>query len=388
MVLTTVCSLSLQAWGTDDIFSTLKDTGCYRAEATFSVNVPQTDTDVTYTLSLESAATPSDPLSPASYLIDWSFPSSSGTSTGFTAYFAGNLYRYRDSRLMEYHTQWDSVPFLGTERVRPVQLSAQFADLLPQFIGVELEKLKADTACSLTITPDRTFNGSPAVEIRAVAKLQDTTVQEKTYILDAATLLPIRTVTESNPGSITEQTIIVDYRTAASPQCRDLSEQLLADTYPEVFEKYRISNFSIENLRGTSLPDITLPTLTGQRYTHLRGDPFALPTVIAIIDPGAGSCFNPQLISALRSAADSASSPSSLILAFAGTNADMAEEISGGIRPGETVLLNARSLARDCGAASLPVILISDSRGTVRNVLLGFNNNITEVVIQSLELIK
>lgn len=387
MVLTAFSPLCLRAQGQADIIAALAATPCYVADATFSVSMPQTDTDVVYTLRLESAATPADTLSPASYLISWTLPTPSGESEGFTAYADGSLYRFRDRRLQEYHLQWDAVPFMRQGRIQPVQLSAQFADLLPQFMARELADMGADPRYTLTVTPGKRFDGHDAVELDAVMKIDGATVQERRYILDATTLMPLRTVTEANPGSITEQTVIVDYRQDTSARCEPVNEDRLMALYPEVFEKYRISNFRIENLRGNPVPQIALPTLTGERYTHHIHDPFARPTVIAVIDPEGGE-FNSHLVSDLRAAADGATAPSDLILAFATTNPDKAEELGGSLRIGETMLLNARSLARDLGATALPVVVIADSSGIVRDVILGYNNNLSEIVIQSLELIR
>ena len=386
MVLATICPLGSSAQGIADIVSALKGAACYQAEATFSVSLPQTDTDVAYTLQLTSMATPADSLSPCSYLIDWSLPTPSGVSEGFTAYFSGNLYRYRDHRLQEYHTGWDPNPFATSQPGGGIQQSAQFASLLPQFMGAEIERMQADQRYSLTVTPGRRFDGHEAISLQAIMTVDGQTVQEKSYIFDNSTLMPLRTVTESNPASITEQTIITDYHAAPTPDCKPLSEEMLVEAYGDVFEKYRESNFRIENLRDTPVPTFALPTLTGERYLHHRGDPFARPTVIAIIDPAVGS-FNPQIISAIRSASDSATVPADAIFAFATTNAEQAEALGGRMRPGEAMLLNGRSLARDCGATALPVVIIADSQGIVKNVVLGYNNDLPEIVLQSLELI-
>lgn len=387
MVLTATFPLGLRAQGIADIARTLRDLPSYQAEATLSVTLPQTDTDVAYTLGLSSMSVPADTLAPASYLIDWSLPTPTGVSEGFTAYFDGNLYRYRDSRLQEYHTEWDSIPFRVTAPGGGVQRSAQFASLLPQFIGTEIEAMMADPRYTLSLDTAKRFDGRDVTEVTAIMTVGGETVQERRYLLDPVTALPLRTVTESNPSSISEQTIIVDYKPASAPEKpQRLTEELLVARYPEIFEKYRENNFRIENLRESPLPTFALPTLTGERHVHHRGEPFRQPTVIAIIDPATGS-FNDRVISDIRTALDSATAPADAIFAFATTNADLAEETAGRPRPGETMLLNARSLARDCGATALPVVIISDAGGTVRNVVLGYNKDLSEIVLQSLELL-
>ena len=52
------------------------------------------------------------------------------------------------------------------------------------------------------------------------------------------------------------------------------------------------------------------------------------------------------------------------------------------MRPGEHLLTSAKSLARDCGAAAFPVTVITRADGTVADVVIGYNNDLTPVVIQ------
>lgn len=218
MVLTASIPLGLAAQGIADIARSLRNLPCYEAEATFSVTLPQTDTDVAYTLRLSSMAVPADTLAPAAYLIDWSLPTPTGVSEGFTAYFDGNLYRYRDSRLQEYHTEWDSIPFRLTAPGGGVQRSAQFTALLPQFIGAEIEAMSADPRYTLTLDPAKRFDGREVIELSAIMTVGGETVQERRYLFDPDTKLPLRSETESNPSSISEQTIIVSYADSKTPE--------------------------------------------------------------------------------------------------------------------------------------------------------------------------
>lgn len=386
MVLTALTPLRASALDVDDLISELENTPVFEGSATLSVSLPQSDTDVVYTLKLRSASVPTDSLSPASYLIEWSLPTPMGLADGFTAYFDGNLYRYRDSRLQEYHTAWDSVPFRSTAPGGGVQRSAQFTSLLPQFLGAELRAMSSNPDYTLTLTPETSCNGSKATLLTAERRVDGEKVQERKYFLDPSTCMPLRVVTESNPGSISEQTIIADYTLSPTPLWQPLSEEFLISRYPDLFEKYRESNFRIESMRDTPLPTFALPTTTGDRYLHHRGEAFGSPTVIAIIDPTSGA-FNSQLIADVRTAADAASSAPNVIFAFTGTDADAVETLTGDAHPGETMLLNANSLARDCGASALPVVIVTDREGIVKNLVLGFNNNLADVVLQSLELL-
>ncbi len=381
MVLAAFYPLGLSAQGIAGITEALRSVGCYHGKASYSVSLPQNDAEVAYDLDLTAVKAPSDTLAPCRYLISWTLGTPSGPSKGFSAYFDGNHYRYRNERLQEYHMSWDSIPFIATPRMPGVQNMAQFVELLPGFIADRLESMSLDTAYTVKVEPVRMFDGRKVIPVNAVMALRGENVMEQEYLFDSTTMLPLRITTESNPGSITEQSIIVNFRNDPSPSCPELSEEMLASAYPEVFEKYRESNFRIENMRGTMLPTFTLPTTTGERYAYHRGQGFRSPTVIVILDPATG--MNKQMISTLRDAIDRLEIPADLIFAFTGTNTDMVEETVPSIRPGEHLLFNARSLARDCGAASLPVTIIADEDGKVENVVLGFNNDLGDIVLQS-----
>lgn len=386
MVLAAICPLGVQAQGTvADISSSLKNLQVYNADAKFSVTLPQNDTDVVYDVNLQSITHDDDPYSPCEYLINWTLQAPSGEVTGFSAYFDGNHYRYRDNRLQEYHVTWDSIPFLPSRGSLGVQGSVQFADLLPQYIARELDRMMADPRYTLTVNPDAKFDGRKAVVVRSVMDVNDVTVMEKEFTFDADKMIPLRIDTESNPGSITEQSVLVDYTTPTSMEMSPLSEERLIDMYPEVFEKYRESNFRIENLPSTPLPTFSLPTTTGERYTYHRGDKLNSPTIIALLDPS--TSFNKELIEAVRGAVDQLPYNADVIWVFNSTNVDAIEEILPSIRPGEHSLMNGKGLARDCGASSLPVLIMVDSDGIVKNVNLGFNNQVQNVVLQSMALI-
>lgn len=206
----------------------------------------------------------------------------SGESKGFSAYYDGHHYRFRNRRLQEYHLDWDSVPFTAGGGV---QATAQFTDLYPAYIAESLKKMGAAPDYSLSISGGKVFDGRKAVEVKSVYTVNGQVAAEKTYIFDASSMLPLRIDTESNPGSISEQSVLVTYSYPAEMHCPQLSEEALMKKYPEVFEKYRENNFRIENLPGSPLPTFSLPTTTGERYTYHSGDRFAVPTVIVMLDP-------------------------------------------------------------------------------------------------------
>lgn len=392
-VLAVLCPLSLSAQGTADISAALKGMKCFVGKAKFSVTLPQNDTDVVYDLDFESSAVASDPYSPCDYLIDWTLDAPSGEVHGFAAYYDGNHYRYRDNRLQEYHVAWDSIPFRTSKGIAGVQAAAQFADLLPHYIGLELEMMASDSLYRLTVDSDRLYNGEKAVSVNAVMTVNGVIVQEKLFIFDSATMRPLRIDAESNPGSITEQTVLVDYiypdnRGDVDTErdgCLPVNEARLIAMYPDVFEKFRESNFRIENLASTPMPTFSLPTTTGERYTYHRGDGFAVPTVIALLDPA--TSFNDRLVTAVRGAVDSLPYSADVVWVFNSTNVDAIEAVLPELRIGEHLLMNGKSLARDCGASSLPIIIMVAKDGVVKNVNLGFNNDVGNIVLQTMALL-
>lgn len=90
----------------------------------------------------------------------------------------------------------------------------------------------------------------------------------------------------------------------------------------------------------------------------------------------------------MRGAVDRLPSQTDVIWVFNSTNIDAIESVVPAIRPGEHLLMNGKSLARDCGAASLPVVIMADSGGKVKNVVLGFNKEMGNIVLQTMALVE
>ena len=151
MVLAALGPLGISAQGIADVVAALEKTGCYEANASFNVSLPQSDKDVVYEVSLASAPAPADKLSPCSYLTEWGLETPSGTVKGFSAYFDGHHYRYRNERLQEYHMDWDSIPFMSRGNSVGVQGNAQFTDLYPCYIAKELAGMENDDRYTLDI---------------------------------------------------------------------------------------------------------------------------------------------------------------------------------------------------------------------------------------------
>ena len=398
MVITAMCPPCLMAWGmpnvkggdsaassVEELIGRLDSQSPYSASVTYAVSLPMTEDDVVYNVQLASRISEADTLSVVDYLIRWSLPRPEGESTGFQAYFDGHLYRFRDTRLQEYHFQWDSIPFLAGGGV---QRSGQFVDLLPQSVASELQKMLSSDEYEVSFSASEKLQGKDVSVVSATQTVNGYVGRNFRVAVERGTGLPLRIDNEFNPGQISEQTVTVSYAYPADGNGDMVAstEGELMELYPEVFEKYRESNYRIENMRGLAMPTFSLPSLTGERYSHHKGEPFKAPTLIAIIDPQVGSAK--ATVEALREVQNSMPRQVDLVLAFMGSNTDQVEEIVGQPEIGETDLISAKSLARDCGTGVYPTILVVDTKGIVANVLLGFNNSLVQDVIQSLALVK
>lgn len=388
------CPPCLQARGTHadtsrlhtDIIAPMERIDSFAAQVRYEVAMPMSTDDVVYNIRLASNSEPADTLAGFSYLIDWTLPRAETTATGFLAYFNGHHYNYRDNRLREYHYEWDSIPFRAPGG--GVHLNGQFVDLLPHSLARELDRMASDSTFTLHFTPDTLSAGRHVSVIDATQNVNGYDGRNFRLILDADSRLPLHLTNEYNPGSVSEQTVEVsyDYTSPAEDLPHAVSDEgALLALYPEVFEKFRESNYRIENLRSLPLPGFSLPTATAERYTRAKGDPFRAPTLIAIIDPQTENAA--RTVSDLRKAIMQMPRQIDLILAFTGSNIDRIEEIAGTPAAGETMLISARALARDCGTSVFPTVITVRQDGKVDNVILGFNNNLTQDVIQSLALL-
>lgn len=381
-VIAAFCPLSMPAQGLDGIITRLRATDCFQATADYAVELPQAIDDVVYTVKLSARANGGDPLSPADYLIDWFVPVESGTSSGFSAYFNGHHYRYRDERLLEYHVAADSLPFLAQHRgpasIPGVQRSAQFVTLLPHFIADELEAAAANPDYKITV-------GAAAGRITVSAELitEGYLCSEFRYTFDSATGRPLTLTANYNPGAMTEQTLSVSYvYPPSAPECQPLTEERLISLYPREFEQFRESTFAIDNIPGKHLPAFSLPTPDARRITRHTGDEFPSPVIVVLLDPD--SKLTGRLMADIRSAVDKLAAEVAVLWAFSGNRTDDIEPLLDSSRPEESAAMSAGPLARDCGAPVLPVTLVCRPDATIHKVIVGYNNNMTADVIEGL----
>lgn len=376
-------SVCLPAQTLTEIGRQLESLGCYADSATYEVFLPNLSEPVAYSIKLESLSALSDSLSPCRYFIGWQLPAPSGISEGFMAYFNGTHYRMRDERLQEYHHEWNPEVFApGGDASRGIQNQAQFADLLPQALGRHFIEMAADSSYIFTVSR-KTSGGKDCIEIDGRRRLSGYDAAEYTYILDAATLLPMSIEFDNNPGQLGEQNITVRY---GSPEpCADMriDEESVVARRPDDFGKYRESTFSLQSLPGRELPRIVSRTSTGERYEHEKGAPFAAPTIIVFADATVGSTAG--LVADVRTAVDMLPLQTDVVWAFINHRADDVEGAVPSVRPGEHLLVGARGAARDCGVGAVtPVLIFASADGKVSDIAVGYNKDMTSLVIQKI----
>lgn len=354
----------------------------FNDSVSYEVLLPSLSDPVVYALSLESVAASADTLAPCSYFIGWELPVPSGTSEGFLAYFDGTHYRMRDQRLQEYHYQWTPEVFApaGDAR-RGVQSQAQFSDILPQNIGQHFIDMTSDTTYITKVIPDTMVSGQKSIVVEGVRRTAGFDAGEYEYVFDATTLRPRYIEFENNPGQLSEQNIIVRYAGLSASGEVNIDENSVIARRPEAFGKYRESTFSLESLPGRKLPRISAPTSTGQRYLHERGDAFAAPTLIVFAETSVGSTSD--LVRDIRAAVDVMPRQIDVVWAFLDHRTEDIERAVPDIRPGEHILVGARGAARDCGVAKItPVLIFTGTDGVVRDYIVGYNQDMTSLVIQ------
>ncbi len=383
-----LCAMSQRA---ADIAATLTALPEYMADAHFEVLLPQAAEPVEYDIVLQSEATPSDTLSPCNYVITWKTLTSAKPTEGFSAYYEGNHYRFRNHRLQEYHAQASTDAFMPTGPERRsksgVQSTAQFADLLPQFLGQRIQEMTEDSSYVFKVHPDTLVGGKRRLVIDGAKRGNGYDVMLYTYIFDKETLHPVQSEIENSPGSISEQIVTVRYSEPTDATPMEISEEGLMERWPEVFERYRESTFRSENLVNTMLPTIACQTLDGAtRYTHNVNEHFTSPVIIVALDPDVATTS--RTIADVRQAVDIAPMELQVLWVFGSNRAEQIAEIVGELRPGENALISANSFLRNCGITLYPTIILADSSSKVTDVIPGFNNETGMIVLQKAMLLK
>ena len=369
--------------GISQLAARLDSLADYAATIHYAVALPMADDEVVYRLQVATSPNAADRLLGENYLIDWELPTESGESRGFTAYFDGHHYRYRDHRLQESHYLWDSIPF--RTNAGGIQRNGQFVNLLPFSLSGQLRSMAADSTWTVSLVKG-TSGRREADIVKAKRHINGMESQQFELAVDRSAGTPLNLSILYNPGMLGEQEVNARYE-YDTPGVKALtSEQELMARYPEVFEKYRVSNYSVENLRGLPLPGFALPTTTRERYLYQKGDRFSSPTIIAVLDPGVAS--TKEVIATLRDTVDKLTRQTSLIMMFNSNDVDRIEPLTGQPRMGETLLTSATPFIRDCGINAYPTLLLCDSSGTVSAVILGTTSTLADDLLQAAALLK
>ncbi len=164
--------------------------------------------------------------------------------------------------------------------------------------------------------------------------------------------------------------------------CPELSDSSMTARYPEIFENIAKTTSTSRISQVLRCPLSHSPPLQASA-TPTTGAKFAAPTVIVLLDPTSG--FNSEIVEAVRGAADSLPKALDIIWVFNSTNIDAIEAVIPSIRPGEHLLMNGKSLTRDCGVTSAGDNHDRQQRHC-QNVNLGLNRELRNVVLQTMAL--
>lgn len=340
-----------------DIAVALDSLSPYAAKVEYSITLPQNDDDIVYDVTIRVPR-------PDAWMIDWKVPSAD--QEGWTSQYDGDFYSFRNRRLQEIHSGWD--------RQNPPR--AQFTELLPECIADQLREMASNPdRYAVTVTP-----GASEITVSADRMTNNQVDAELRWTFDAATMHPLSFSADYNPGAISSQQVSAVY-SHAKCDLTDIDETCLRTLHPDAFTHYRQSNFAIEHMRGEPLPAFSLQLADGHgRMTRTAADRFRQPTIVVLLE--SETTLSPQLVADIRGAIDCCPIDADVIWACAEHNPDSAADLIGSLRRGESAVIGAKSLAADCGAASLPVILVCRPDGTVANLAIGLNKNIRTDVIQ------
>lgn len=364
LLLATVCA-DMCAQSVENVVAALADMPGYRARVSYAVTLPQAQEDIVYNVDLAQDSARAD-----SYLLQWSVMSPSGPVEGFTAWFDGNFYNYRNHRLQERHEEWDApLP----EGVKPLQNSAQFASLLPARIAGALRE---------SASAGGDFDVKVSGGVMSLSRITEDS--EMFWKFELPTCRPLDFYADYNPGAISGQQVhaVYSYPDSMAAFPSGFSEEFLRGLFPDAFDKYRESQFAIENMRGLPLPAYSLPKLGGGRMERLPQDAFRGPVAVVLLNPAMS--LSPRLVEAVRAAIDALPFEAEVIWASSEKNPEPTEELLGSLRPGETALTGAQPLISACGAAALPVIIVCNSAGRISDIAIGLNQTLHTDVMQML----
>ena len=336
----------------------------------YSILMPSADEPVVYKIFAQSTSAPGDTLVEFNYLIDWNMSGAGRQSKGFSAYFDGNHYRERDGKISEYHFSENPQSFIpGGRKARGVANVAQFVDIMPKKVADYLTVNKE----SITVSPSAMKYGRKSVKLSGKEMVNGYVVREFEYYFDPATLQLLGAEFTTSPGQIAEQSISVAYQPIGDAKPLQLSEDALIKLYPEAFALGRKDGYRLANIRGQYLPAFSSVTPGRVRYSRQKGDDFAVPTLFVFLKPGIGSTA--ALVSDIRNTVSVQNQPVDVIYGYIDGTPDEIEAEIPNLEPGETLLINVRKLAANCGITDCPTILLLSPDGKIKDFLIGTSSD-------------
>jgi len=382
ILLLCIVPLSLSAQRLDCIIETLSNAKDFNAEAEYEVFLPSSQEPVPYSILLHCSSTPEDSLSPCSYIIRWRSDNAVRTATGFSAYFDGHHYRFRNHRLQEFHILRDHEPFAPKgDLSKGVHRQAQFADLIPQFIALRLREIARDSNYTYNI-----LESSGTTVLTGSCHRGGYTSTDFSYTFDSTSGLPLSISITYNPAAISEQTVNVRYSHKSSAVAMPFKEETLIRLYPDAFARFRTDTFRAENLIDSPLPTFSARIFSSdERLNHTSGNPLSALTLLVFLDPAVDSVS--ATVSDIRQAVSLSGRTVNVIWVFPTTNhSDDVISAIGSLPDDETALISARSPANACGISLYPTLVLVNAKGIVKDVIIGANQDLSTVVIQKISL--
>ena len=361
-----------------DLADIIDNHSCLKGHVIYEVLLPTSPDPVVYEIDLSSLGTHADTLSPCEYLIDWSLQRPGGVTKGFSAYYSGNHFRYRDTKLQEYHLADDPTPFAGQ---RGVQRQAQFVDLLGPFVAAKLRSMATDSSYIYTVKED-----SKILTVTGVETVKGYEALQFTYEFSLPDYLPLRFDFVYNPASISEQSVTAKYSWQKDAECLELTEETLSTMYADVFASFRQSNFHVLNLVGKPLPSIMALDDKRGRFVHNRGESLGTPTLLVFLD--AQVAGTEGTIAAVRQGLENSPVNANVIYIMKETQPDHTPAPLSTLQPSETLIPSARNAVADCGITAFPTIIFCNSDSSVADTQIGANNNLAELVLQKTTLLR
>lgn len=236
-VLFVIASQMLCAYGVkSDVMDFLPDDLLtYSAEADIFITLPMTHQNVHYTakiISMPSAGSNKE-LCPSDFLIE--LKDTLGNKSVYS-YFDGNYFVYSGGRLREYHWERDSLPFISRvvkgKILQGIHKSGMASALVPVILSENIKNGKS----MLTHERDTLINGNKATILKAVDCHNDVVIKKMMIVLSKTDRSPLYYKLISNPGTLSEQIIIVHFEKSKDFSER-IDEKLLIAVYPEIFKE-------------------------------------------------------------------------------------------------------------------------------------------------------